>query len=406
MASTRGKMRLGPTEAGRVLLLGTVFFGLAAQLVPAFGVVSALVVVMLTVLIVGFILRPRIAMTAHLPDHVVAGQDTQFRYTIRNVARVPAYDLSLRFADLPAAIEHVAGPDPIGRLAPGESTEVVATMRARRRGKHPVPLPICESSFPFNLLRFSSVRKDREALTVLPVFYRLRLHLSRLTAESRHGLSGSAGQAEVSPEYAGNRPFLPGDSPRRIDTRAWARLSVPATKQYHNDSDSHVGLVLDTRIGADGKRPGADEIPELEAAVSLSASIAFTIQRHCLIDWLLAGPELHEFATWPRTMRVDRVHEALATVEAAESYDLNRMTDALLSRFHRISQVIFVLLRSDKTYSDLLDLAVAARCHCTSYLVVASDLEGPRHDAVRTGPWTLIPVGTAEDILAGRVGPL
>lgn len=406
MATTRARMRLAPTEPGRMLLLGTVFFGLAAQIVPAFGVLSALVVVMLTVLVVGFVLRPRVDVTAHLPDHVVAGQETQFRYTIKNVARVPAYDLSVRLAGLPATIEQVGGPETIARLGPGQSTQVVATVRARRRGSHPIPLPICESSFPFNLLRFSRVRKDRQTLTVRPVFYRLQLHLSHLAAESRYGLSGSAGRAEVSPEYAGNRPFLPGDSPRRIDTRAWARLSVPATKQYHNDSDSHVGLVLDTRIESARIRSAAQEIPELEAAVSLCASIAFTIQRHCLIDWLLAGAELHDLTTWPRTMRVDRVHEILATVDSTERYDLDRMADALANRFRRISQVMFVLLRWDNMYSDLLELAVAARCRCTAYTVVTPGSDRPKGETVRSGSSIVMSVGTPEEILAGRLGPL
>lgn len=406
MTATRVKTRLGPTEPGRMLLLGTIFFGLAAQVVPAFGVLSALIVVMLTVLIVGFLFRPRIELIAHFPDHVVAGQDAPFRYTLRNIARVPAYDLSVRLVGLPAAVEQVAGPEPIARLAPGESTQVVATVRARRRGNHLLQLPICESSFPFNLLRFSSVRTDCQALTVLPVFYRLQLRLLRLAAESRYGPSGMAGRAEVSPEYAGNRPFLPGDSPRRIDTRAWARLAVPATKQYHNDNDSHVGLVLDTRIVDKKVGSSTGDVPELEAAVSLCASIAFTIQRDCFIDWLLAGPELHEFATYPRTIRVDRVHRVLATLESAECYDLNRKTDALASRFRRISQVIFVLLKWDKTYADLLELAFVARCHCTAYLVVASGSDEPRGDAVRSGSSILMSVGPPEDILAGRLGPL
>ena len=60
MAAPRARMRLGLTDAGRMLLLGTIFFGLAAQLVPAFGVLSALIVVMLTVLVVGFILLLRL----------------------------------------------------------------------------------------------------------------------------------------------------------------------------------------------------------------------------------------------------------------------------------------------------------------------------------------------------------
>lgn len=403
MAAPRPRMRLGLTDAGRMLLLGTIFFGLAAQLVPAFGVLSALIVVLLTVLIVGFVLRPRIELTARFPDHVVAGQSTQLRFTVKNVARVPAYDLLLRFVGLPETVEQVAGPKMIARLGPGESTEVSVTIRARRRGNHAIRLPRCESSFPFNLMSFSSVRKDRQTVTVLPLFYQLQMRLMQVNAQSRCGVAGFAGRAEVSPEYAGNRPFLPGDSPRRIDTRAWARLSVPATKEYHNDADRYAALVLDTRIVAARRKSNAEEIPELEAAISLCASVAFTIKTECLIDWLLVGPELHEFAAWPRRTRVEKIHEILAAIDPVAPYDLNSMTDALASRFRRISEVVFILLKWDQTYSSLLELAAAARCRCTVCLVTAEggdlgDIETLRGDSVV--------VLSPDDVLAGRMKPL
>ncbi len=416
MAATRTRMRLGLTDAGRMLLMGTVFFGLAAQLVPAFGVLSALIVVLLTVLAVGFVLRPRIEVTAHLPDYVVAGQDAQFRYTLKNAARVPAYDLHVRFVGLPQTIEQVGGAQMVPRLGPGESTEVAVTMRARRRGNHLIPLPMCQSSFPFNLLVFGSHRKDKATLTVLPVFYQLQMRLARLSGQGRSGVAGFAGRAEVSPEYAGNRPFLPGDSPRRIDTRAWARLSVPATKEYHNDADRCAALVLDTRIRPDRKRAGDEEIPELEAAVSLCASIAFSIQRDCLVEWFLAGPELHDFtvsrgrpALGARAgrarqgARVDAIHEILATVEPAENYDLDRTAAALTSHFHRISEVVFILLRPDRVYLDLLGLAAASRCHCSVYRVAEADARSPESDALPSDSVTLL---SPEDILTGRLGPL
>ncbi|HPC96727.1 MAG TPA: DUF58 domain-containing protein [Sedimentisphaerales bacterium] len=416
MTATRARMRLGVTEAGRMLLMGTVFFGLAAQLVPAFGVLSALIVVLLTVLIVGFVLRPRIEVTAHLPDHVVAGQNALFRYTLTNVARVPAYDLHVRFVGLPETIEQVAGAETVARLGPGESIEVAVTMRARRRGHHLIPLPMCQSSFPFNLLVFGSYRKDKGTLTVYPVFYRLPMRLSRLSGQGRSGVAGFAGRAEVSPEYAGNRPFLPGDSPRRIDTRAWARLSVPATKEYHNDADRCAALVLDTRIRPDRKRASGEEVPELEAAVSLCASVAFTIQQDCLVEWLLAGPELHDFTPsagrpalgpWAgrgrQGARVDAIHEILATVEPAEDYDLDQTAAALTSRFHRISEVVFILLRPDRVYQELLGLAAASRCHCRVYQIAGADTQSPGSDELPSDSVTLL---SPEDVLAGRLGPL
>jgi hypothetical protein len=149
-----------------------------------------------------------------------------------------------------------------------------------------------------------------------------------------------AGRMGTSPEYIGNRPYQPGDPPRRIDVRAWARLSVPATKEYDDDLDNYAAIVLDTRVPGLSRRPRSGQawsrsflagllgrligggnahkdgtgspqpVKELEAAVSLCASMAYTIHKDCLIDLLLVGTDLHAFTSLPRATRLDRVRGA------------------------------------------------------------------------------------------------
>ena len=114
-------MTVGLTEAGRMILVGIGFVALTALVFPAFGVLSALVWVMITALLVGLALRPRIQVSGNFPDRIVAGQTVQLTYTLRNIARLPAYHLWLGWDYLPKAIEQVAGGQLIRRLGPGES---------------------------------------------------------------------------------------------------------------------------------------------------------------------------------------------------------------------------------------------------------------------------------------------
>lgn len=405
MARSNVKVRSSMTEAGRMLLLGTLFFFLTAAVIPAFGVLSALVAVLLTAWLVGFVVRPRVCVEGDVPDSVVAGHRVQLRYALKNVARLSAYDLHLEFTALPEAIELTTPAEVVSRLGPGETTEVTVMVRPLRRGYHRIPAPVCRSSFPFNLLSFSTVPKHSQTLTVLPVFHRLQMSVRGLSRYVRAGGAGFTGRTEVSPEYAGNRPFLPGDSPRRIDTRAWARLSVPVTKEYHNDSDSYAAILLDTRLPA-GAVPSATtgQVPQLEAAVSLCASTAFTINQRCIVDALLVGPELHEYATWPRRARLNKMHEVLAGVQGSKGYALDTMESTLAERFYEMSEAIFILLNWDETYWHLLELAARAGCHSTVLLVAASaDVLGDRDDA----RWAdVVRVVSPDDVLAGRVGRL
>jgi uncharacterized protein (DUF58 family) len=175
------------------------------------------------------------------------------------------------------------------------------------------------------------------------------------------------------PEYAGNRPFLPGDSPRQIDSRAWARLSVPATKEYHDDFDNYAALILDTAVPEALLRSKPKEIRELEAAVSLCASLAFSINDACLIDLLVAGPDLHQFTDRPRTVRLDKIQEILAGVEPSAGYSLEEIESAIATRLDGISDVFFILLRWAETYESLLEAAARAGCRSVVLLVGGQD---------------------------------
>ena len=427
MKKTNGRLCFGLTDAGKMVLRGTIFVALAVLIVPAFGVLSALVSVVLMALLVGFVLRPKIQISGNLPDRVIVGQTVRLKYVLKNVARFPAYNLCVRFAPkgvpkpsaLPEAIEQVGGEHLISRLGPGETTEVTIAIRPKRRGYYQIKQPICQSSFPFNLFSFGTSRDDEETLIVLPAFSLLQIPLRRIsryvrTAHPMGGIHASgtrlAGRTGVFLEYAGNRPFLPGDSPRNIDARAWARLSVPATKEYYDDFDNYTALVLDTGVPPilSGSGSSSNEIKELEAAVSLCASVAFTINNDCLIDFLLAGPDLHQFTALPRMVRLDKIHEILAGVEPSKGYSLEQIAPKLANRFYEISEVVFILLKWDKAYrqpteclTTLLELAGQAGCHCTVLLI---GQPGRIHlDEDNVGWPENVRFLSADDILTGQI---
>jgi uncharacterized protein (DUF58 family) len=375
MVRAEGHICFGLTEAGKMILRGILFVALAALIIPAFDVLSVLVSVVLTALVVGLVLRPRILITGTLPERIIAGQTAHLTYTIRNVGRLPAYHLRVRFRTLPEEIEQTGDAEVIQRLGPGQTAEVAVAIRPKRRGSYDLRPPVGESSFPFNLFRFGRARAGAESLIVLPAFSRLDLPLPYLSRHVNAASLRPAGRRGTSPEYIGNRPFQPGDPPRRIDVRAWARLSVPATKEYDDDLDNYAALILDTRRSAQRQSalatlrkrgvPEPDQIEDLEAAVSLCASVAYTIHPNCLIDLLLAGPDLHALTSLPKVLRLDRIQETLAVVEPSRDYTAEQLAPLLEDRLGEISEAIFIVLHWDHTYQQLAELAQGAGCHCT-----------------------------------------
>ncbi len=406
MMESQTRLRFGVTDAGKMLLRGTIYIALAALIVPAFGALAILVAVMLTALVLGFVLRPRSVVSGNVPDRILAGQPVLLTYTLQNTGRLPAYNLHLQFQGLPETIKVVGDVPVVSRLGSGETAHLSVAICPERRGCYQIRQPTCLSSFPFNLFHFGTVRDEQETWIVLPPLFRLQVPL-RCT--SRHvttsGLRPGV-RTGASPEYIGNRPFMAGDSPRRIDVRAWARLAVPATKEYDDDFDSYAALILDTRV-LTGPRSRAGEARELEAAVSLCASVAYSIHRDCLVDLLLAGLDLHSFTAEPKAARVERIHELLATVEPVPGYSVERIAPLLEERFQEISEAIFILLHWDATYRQLLELADRAGCRSTVVVVGEPDagrgnpLWLPESDTA--DPPCDIQFLSADEILAGRI---
>jgi uncharacterized protein (DUF58 family) len=414
---------LGFTEAGRVLLRGAVFAALASAIVPVFGAFCVLACVLLTALAVGLAVRPRVRIDGSLPERIVAGRPVRLTYRLTNTSRLPSYNLSLRFANLPKTFELVSDQAEeeqlVSRLAPGQTAQVAVTIRANRRGCYEIARPTCRSSFPLNLFWFGAARRGREPLIVLPAFYRLQMPARRLARHAQTAGLRLAGRVGASPEYRGTRPFVAGDSPRHIDARAWARLAAPATKEYDEDCDSSAGVVLDTRLPAaprhspasrgrrrDDDAGAKDGSPLLEAAVSLCASAAFTMNPGSFIDLVLAGPQLHEFYGWPRGARLDRIHELLAGIEPSEDDPAEDVILSLADRFHEMSQVVFIVLNWGKPQQKLVELAEQAGCLCTVVRIghPAPDplTQHSDSDVADSGPRVVSP----QEILSGQVKQL
>ncbi len=406
MRKKKRKLRFGLTDVGKVVLRGTGFVILAAMAVPAFGALSILFVVILTALVVGYFMRPRIRVSGELPDHIIAGQAAKLHYCVENISRLPAYNLSVAFDDLPETIEQTDQADLIGHLGSGESMEINVTIKPNRRGFYNIKPPVCQSSFPFNIFRFGISQDYQQRLVVLPVFYRLGFALRQQSRYVRSGSVLSRGYKGASLEYAGNRPFMSGDSLRQIDSRAWARLSVPATREYNNDFDNYTALILDTRIGTDSN---SSRTEELEAAVSLCASVAFSVNDECFIDFLLAGDQMHQFAARPRSVRLDKIHEILAGVKSSEGYSFERDESKLFEKFCEISDAVFILTDFDQTYRHLVDLARQAGCNCRVILISQSFFQSQDtgvepeltfNRTRRTGDFNLL---SPDEVLVGRI---
>ncbi len=403
--------RFDLTSGGRTLVVGILISGVAssvavtssiAMLLPVYSVFIALLVLYVAAGTISLILRPRLRIEGPLPERAAAGHRLQARLTVVNDSpHRQAFDVGLGLFNLPKPLRQLNQNDSIAGLGGGQSGALTVDLLATRRGQYDLGALMAYSSFPFNLVRRMGGARAAGRLTVVPSF--MPLERLELPMTQRHQPGGIAFSSRVgeSPEYFGSRDFRPGDSTRHIDFRSWARLAVPAVKEFQEEYYSRVALVLDTYTPhASPLSARGDDA--LEAAVSLTAAVAEVLSRgEYIVDIFAAGPQLYTFRTGRHTTAFDNILDVLACVGPCRTNPFDKLTPELAGILPNVSALVCVLLDWDRPRQELI--RAAAESGCSVKVALVSD-RGVPADLMGSESWMAsVRVCTSRDVREGRV---
>lgn len=361
------------TTAGKFFLWAGFISGVIGgvyQYVPLYQVPVALGTFILLTLTVSYLFSwGRVRVSGHFPEKVSAGQLVRGHFHVVREGLLPAYDVIAGCFLLTRSWEREADMPMLPALPRGKPVTLTISLRPLRRGLHQLPpLRIC-TTFPWNLLRFELTRLRLGTMLVLPRFHPVTSIEIDVGARYQPGGIALTSHVGESPEYIGNRDYLPGDSLRRIDFRSWGRLARPVVKEYQEEYYCRIALVLDTFI-TPGRRPKREGFPELEAAVSLAASVADALAHgEYIIDIFAAGPELHVFRAGRHTAHFENVLDILACVDACRQNPFTKVTPALVNELANISTLVCVLLDWDDDRRALVHAALDAGCRVKVLIV-------------------------------------
>jgi len=359
------------TPAGKIVVWGICVTGLGTVSVqmPIYQVFFGLVTLLSVAATAGFVFRPRVRITGEFADRASAGRPLNGVFDVRNVSRLPAYDVGLHILGLPETFQADLDRNLVPRLAPGESATIPVTLTPKRRGRYQLPDLRAYSTFPFYLGRSGKAAKPVAPLLVLPSFEPLAG--ITLPVGSRYQPGGIALTSHVgeSPEYIGNRDYVSGEPIRRLDFRAWARTGRPVVREYQEEYYCRIALILDTFIPP-GRRAGPAGFEELEAAISLTAAVADSLSGgEYLIDLFAAGPELHVFRSGRHTAHFDDVLDILAGVEPCRTDPFASLGPAVAEELTRISTAVVILLDWSESRRLLLEQVSVSGCRLKTILV-------------------------------------
>jgi uncharacterized protein (DUF58 family) len=175
-----------------------------------------------------------------------AGGEVRFRWLLENDASLPRPAIELQLG-----ARNAAGAQPVEVPATG-AAEAVLPLRAQNRGRVPLVRFIVATEHPLGLFRAWAVIHPEHSAVAWPRPTERNLAPPLTATDTGGAQAGAVGDED----FAGLRPFQPGDSLRRIAWKAYARGQGLHTKQYAGtdvvshvfDWDSLPGLGTEARL--------------------------------------------------------------------------------------------------------------------------------------------------------------
>lgn len=249
----------------------------------------------------------------------------------------------------------IVKPVDVPLLSPKRTTEVVVELLPRRRGIVQFEGLTLARIDPFGLFQARRTIALPQSLLILPQLYPLppiALPGSRRYQSGGVALASSVGDSE---EFRSLRDYRPGDSPRKIHWKSWAKTGKAIVKEEQDEFFVRHALILDTF------QPEADS-DIFEAAIAVAASFACTVQtQESLLDLMFVGLEAYCFTVGRGLNHTSKMLEILASVLACRDKPFDELIPLVLNRSHLLSGCICVFLTWDADRRELVRQLQARR---------------------------------------------
>ena len=251
-------------------------------------------------------------------------------------------------------------------LAANSQTEVTAELIPLRRGPLKFNKLTVACPEPLGLVNRTVTFALPQTVLILPKRYQLpRLELPGARCYQSDGLAlaSSVGDSE---EFRALRDYRPGDSPRKIHWKSWAKIGKPIIKEEQSEHSVRHALVLDTF-----QSEAYSEV--MEEAIALAASFACTVQtQESLLDMVFVSDQAHCFTAGRGLGQSERLLELLASVAPCQDRDFPSLLPVVRSRLSLLSGCICICLTWDSDRQALIEQLQAANIPTLALVVAPS----------------------------------
>jgi len=272
-----------------------------------------------------------------------AGEVADERLTVRSKSRLPTLWLEVRDnSDLPG---HYGGR--VVSLSSWRQQTWRIQTKCRQRGYFTLGPITLTSGDPFGLFKIKRTMGDTHGLLVYPAAVdlpRFRLPTAQLPSEGR--LRGHT--YYITPNAAGVRDYVPGDSFRRIHWPSTARVGKLMVKEFDLERGSEIWILLDMQRQV---QAGAGEESTEEYGVTLAASIAkkYLLANH-LVGFISQAERPYLIQMERAGGQLYRILESLAVIKAQGVAPLSELMLNESVRFGRNTSLVIITPSTEMTW--------------------------------------------------------
>ena len=295
----------------------------------------------------------RLDVERRLPDYVSAGDPLRVQLVLHNDRkRIGSWCILARDQIRGHQQGKVASKSRAAHVffpftAAGNNSVTSYQWQLNRRGQYHFSGLRLMSRFPFGLLRGTRKISADQTLLVCPRTGELKRKWYQVMEADRVGGQESyqaKGNAEG--DYYGLRHWQPGDSQRWIHWRTSARLGKLAVRQFEQQRDRDIAVLLDLYLSPESSPA---EEAALEVAVSMAATVIQDLGRQTGIQLMLAcsGAAMNCWAASSSHLIAREIVRSLATVEGGPGAHLSDCITRMKEELRFGSQVVVISTRSE-----------------------------------------------------------
>lgn len=342
--------------------------------------ICAIVALLMTKLL-GRVFRPRLDVELRTPTFATVEQPFIASVQITNLSNQAALDLIAHIQTKPttdATWKPKKSLEPITLDGQATVARPIA-VTPYKRGLHRLPPAEVLTVFPMNLIRRAVTRTEGNEVVVLPkvlpVTTTRHESLSEMLGVEQRLLATAGGGFE----YLGSREYVEGPV-RRWDYASWARLGQPVVREFAEEADRQISIIVDTSVHS---RKQARDTKSFERYISCAFSLVEQLLNDDIeIALCVVGEAVSHETARPGNFGHRTVRKLIATAEPTRDASKTASNAALLGQ-HADGPALVFLPEWNAFSEELLTGLRRFNPSVRPFLYEESESESPVSDAVR-----------------------